>query len=81
MLHHTDRLPFSIRALLENAVRNCDDTYITQNDVMTILNWKKNQSLEMEIPFKAARLILQDSTCVHISKCISLQEFPNLDTS
>ncbi|XP_044266914.1 cytoplasmic aconitate hydratase-like [Tribolium madens] len=61
-----DRLPYSIRVLLESAVRNCDNFQVKEKDVQSILNWKQNQSVEggIEIPFKPARVILQDFTGV-----------------
>ncbi|CAG9823442.1 unnamed protein product [Phaedon cochleariae] len=61
-----DRLPYSIRVLLESAVRNCDNFHISEQDVKSILNWETNQNLEggIEIPFKPARVILQDFTGV-----------------
>ncbi|EFA02996.1 Cytoplasmic aconitate hydratase-like Protein [Tribolium castaneum] len=61
-----DRLPYSIRVLLESAVRNCDNFQVKENDVQNILNWEQNQSVEggIEIPFKPARVILQDFTGV-----------------
>ncbi|KAL3281109.1 hypothetical protein HHI36_004332, partial [Cryptolaemus montrouzieri] len=61
-----DQLPFSIKILLESAVRNCDNFQIKENDVENILNWKENQKVDggIEIPFKPARVILQDFTGV-----------------
>ncbi|XP_015364045.1 PREDICTED: cytoplasmic aconitate hydratase-like [Diuraphis noxia] len=61
-----DKLPFSIRVLLESAVRNCDNFQVTENDVQNILNWKTNQKVEggVEVAFKPARVILQDFTGV-----------------
>lgn len=57
----TDRLPFSIRVLLESAVRNCDNFQVTKTDVEKILDWENNQSLQdgVEVAFKPARVILQ----------------------
>lgn len=54
-------MPYSIRILLESAVRNCDNFIIKEQDVNNILNWEKNQNVEggVEIPFKPARVILQ----------------------
>jgi len=54
-------LPFSIRVLLESAIRNCDNFQVTENDVQNILKWKTNQSIEggVEVAFKPARVILQ----------------------
>ncbi|OAD59279.1 Cytoplasmic aconitate hydratase, partial [Eufriesea mexicana] len=61
-----DRLPFSIRVLLESAVRNCDNFQVTKDDVEKILDWEHNQTLEegAEVAFKPARVILQDFTGV-----------------
>ena len=53
-----EKLPFSIRVLLESAIRNCDEFNVKKADIETILNWEKNQDLSVEIPFKPARVIL-----------------------
>jgi len=58
----TDELPFSIRVLLESAVRNCDDFAVTKNDVNCVLGWADQQNVEFN--FKPARVILQDFTGV-----------------
>lgn len=58
------KLPYSIRVLLESAVRNCDEFNVTKADVEKILDWKKTQHQSIEIPFKPARVILQDFTGV-----------------
>ncbi|CAK9808400.1 Cytoplasmic aconitate hydratase [Anthophora quadrimaculata] len=61
-----DRLPFSVRVLLESAVRNCDNFQVKQSDVEKILDWENNQALPdgAEVAFKPARVILQDFTGV-----------------
>uniref|UniRef100_A0A8D3DBJ4 Cytoplasmic aconitate hydratase n=1 Tax=Scophthalmus maximus TaxID=52904 RepID=A0A8D3DBJ4_SCOMX len=59
-----DRLPFSIRVLLESAVRNCDEFLVKSSDVESILNWKQTQAQTVEVPFRPARVILQDFTGV-----------------
>ncbi|XP_064644944.1 cytoplasmic aconitate hydratase-like isoform X2 [Lineus longissimus] len=59
-----EKLPFSIRVLLESAVRNCDEFHIRKTDVEKILNWTENQDKSVEIPFKPSRVILQDFTGV-----------------
>ena len=59
---YLDRLPYSIRVLLESAVRNYDGFQVTQENVYNILEWEKNRSVGVEIPFKPSRVILQDFT-------------------
>ncbi|XP_077201386.1 cytoplasmic aconitate hydratase isoform X1 [Paroedura picta] len=59
-----ERLPFSIRVLLESAVRNCDEFLVKEGDVENILNWNTMQHKVIEVPFKPARVILQDFTGV-----------------
>lgn len=60
----TDALPFSIKILLESAVRNCDNFQVLQEDVEKILDWENTAPKQVEIPFKPARVILQDFTGV-----------------
>jgi aconitate hydratase len=57
-------LPFSIRVLLENLLRNCDDYSVTQKDVKSLAGWSPKLAEPTEIPFKPARVILQDFTGV-----------------
>jgi aconitate hydratase len=59
-----ETLPYSIRVLLESAVRNCDEFNVQSKDVETILDWVKNSQVDTDIPFKPARVILQDFTGV-----------------
>lgn len=61
------QLPFSIRVLLESAIRNCDNFQILEKDVKNILGWSPTKSTtgdEVEVAFKPARVILQDFTGV-----------------
>lgn len=58
-----EKLPFSIRILLENALRNFDDFAITRENIETLLHWKPEGS-ENDIPFKPARVLMQDFTGV-----------------
>lgn len=55
-------LPYSIRVLLESNVRNCDDFAVKEQDIETILNWAESSQQAAEIPFRPARVILQDFT-------------------
>ncbi|KJP85248.1 aconitate hydratase 1 [Plasmodium fragile] len=57
-------LPYSIRILLESAVRNCDNLKVTEDNVETILSWKDNCRKKKEVPFMPARVLLQDLTGV-----------------
>ncbi|KAJ3689776.1 hypothetical protein LUZ61_018940 [Rhynchospora tenuis] len=59
-----DRLPYSIRILLESAIRNCDEFQVTGKDVEKILDWENTATKQVEIPFKPARVLLQDFTGV-----------------
>lgn len=61
--HAISKLPFSIRILLENALRNFDDFAITPQNIETILQWKPVGS-DKDIPFKPARVLMQDFTGV-----------------
>lgn len=58
------QLPYSIRVLLESAVRNCDGFQVNKNDVETLLNWNETQHNGVEFPFRPARTLLQDFTGV-----------------
>ncbi len=54
-----DTLPYSIRYLLESAIRNCDNFQVLKADVEKILDWEFTAPKQVEIPFKPARVILQ----------------------
>ena len=58
-----EKLPFSIRILLENALRNFDDFSVTKENIETLLNWVPKGS-DKDIPFKPARVLMQDFTGV-----------------
>ncbi len=58
------RLPYSIRVLLESALRNHDAFKITDADVERLLRWSPKAAGDVEIAFKPARVILQDFTGV-----------------
>jgi aconitate hydratase len=61
---HVDRLPVSIKILLENALRNLDNYEVSEKDVHNIAGWEPKAAERQEIPFKPARVILQDFTGV-----------------
>lgn len=56
-----EKLPFSIRILLENAIRNHDGFGVTDKHVETLANWKPTPE-DSDIPFKPARILMQDFT-------------------
>lgn len=58
-----DHLPFSIRILLENVLRNYDGFSITDEHIDTLLNWKPATE-DKDIPFKPGRILMQDFTGV-----------------
>jgi len=58
------KLPYSIRVLLEAVLRSCDGYEVTQEDVSNLAKWKAAKPAELEIPFKPARVVLQDFTGV-----------------
>jgi aconitate hydratase len=57
------RLPFSVRILLEAALRTCDGYEVTEGDVRQLASWTP-QGEAVELPFKPGRVILQDFTGV-----------------
>ena len=59
-----ERLPVSIRIVLESVLRNCDGKKVTEEHVEQLANWKPNADRVDEIPFVVARVVLQDFTGV-----------------
>ncbi|WP_438431342.1 aconitate hydratase AcnA [Gorillibacterium sp. sgz500922] len=60
------RLPYSIKVLLEAAVRQFDGRAITNEHVKQIAGWAENRDANKEIPFIPARIVLQDFTGVPV---------------
>jgi aconitate hydratase len=58
------RLPFSIKVLLESLLRQVDGFQITEDDVVALAKWNAANPANREVPFKPARVILQDFTGV-----------------
>ncbi|MBP2001710.1 aconitate hydratase [Paenibacillus shirakamiensis] len=63
---HVSKLPFSIKVLLEAAVRQFDGRAITPEHVKQIADWTEGQDSNKEIPFIPARIVLQDFTGVPV---------------
>ncbi|GGX01859.1 aconitate hydratase [Pigmentiphaga litoralis] len=59
-----ERLPVSIRIVLEAVLRNCDGKKVTEDHIRELAAWKPNAPREDEIPFVVARVVLQDFTGV-----------------
>ena len=57
-------LPYSIRVLLEAVLRNCDGYEVTEADVKNLASWNPQKPVSVEVPFKPARVVLQDFTGV-----------------
>jgi aconitate hydratase len=58
------RLPYSVRVLLESALRTVDGSRVTGDDVARILAWSPRAATRPEFAFKPARVVLQDFTGV-----------------
>jgi aconitate hydratase len=58
------RLPFSMKVLLENLLRNEDGRTVTKEDIQAIAQWLKTKSSDHEIAFRPARVLMQDFTGV-----------------
>src|SRR5229473_7100328 len=58
------KLPYSMKVLLENLLRNEDDRTVRKNDILAVAKWLKKRALEHEIAFRPARVLMQDFTGV-----------------
>jgi aconitate hydratase len=61
---HADQLPFSIRILLENLLRQEDDRFVHAKDIEALAEWQPVTTKRSEIAFMPARVLLQDFTGV-----------------
>ncbi len=61
---HVDRLPYSLRVMLEAMLRNVDGFIVTQDDVAGLANWNAKKVNRVEMPFMPGRVVLQDFTGV-----------------
>lgn len=59
---HISSLPYSIKMLLEAAVRHLDGKHITFQHIEQLTNWERTQWEKKEVPFKPARIVFQDFT-------------------
>ncbi len=61
---NVNRLPVSLRIVLESVLRNCDGKKVTAEHVQQLANWQPQAARSEEIPFVVARVVLQDFTGV-----------------
>ena len=62
-----DKLPISIKVMLESCLRNLDNFIVSEGDVTRLANWNAPKPENVEVPFKvAARVVLQDFTGVTV---------------
>ena len=61
---HVDRLPYSLKILLENLLRHEDGRDVTREDILALANWDPKATPSTEISFTPARVVLQDFTGV-----------------
>ena len=59
-----DRLPVSIRLVLESLLRNCDGKRVSEEAVASLAGWQAKAARTAEVPFVVARIVLQDFTGV-----------------
>src|SRR5215212_7595070 len=57
-------LPFSLKILLENLLRNEDDAFVKRGDIEALATWDMQSKKEKEIAFRTSRVLLQDFTGV-----------------
>jgi aconitate hydratase len=62
-INGVEKLPYSIKILLENLVRNEDDITVNKNDIESIIDWH-NHAAKKEIAYRPARVLMQDFTGV-----------------
>jgi len=61
---NANRLPFSMKILLENLLRREDGDVVSRDDVLSILNWDAKAEPSKEIAYMPARVLMQDFTGV-----------------
>ena len=61
---HVEKLPYSIRVLLESMLRSVDGFVVTADDVTGLANWNAKKPAQVELPFMPGRVVLQDFTGV-----------------
>src|SRR6202000_1345542 len=63
-LKGVSKLPFSMKVLLENLLRNEDGRTVTKDDIRAVVAWLKDKTSDREIAFRPARVLMPDLTGV-----------------
>jgi aconitate hydratase len=63
-LGDVDRLPYSMKVLLENLLRFEDGVTVTRDDLQSMVGWLKDRRISREIQYRPARVLMQDFTGV-----------------
>jgi aconitate hydratase len=63
-LGNIDRLPMTLKILLENQLRHIDDESVERADLQALVDWQKTASSSREIGYRPARVLMQDFTGV-----------------
>ncbi len=63
-LGDVSRLPYSLKVLLENLLRNEDGRSVSRDDIQALADWQKERRSDREIAFRPARVLMQDFTGV-----------------
>ncbi len=58
------RMPYTVKVLLENVLRNCGSEFVGEDDVRALAAWAPNSGATIEVPYMPARVVLQDFTGV-----------------
>ena len=57
-----DKIPYSVKILIEGMLRQRDGVHITDDDVVTAASWNPKENTDQDIPWIPARVLLQDLT-------------------
>src|SRR5579864_4266296 len=61
---HVERLPYSLKILVENLLRHEDGRSVTKDHIVSLASWDPKKRSDREIAFRPARVLLQDFTGV-----------------
>ncbi len=58
------RMPYTVKVLLENVLRNAGREFVSEDDVRALVDWRPGSGRRIEVPYLPARVVLQDFTGV-----------------